>query len=416
MADLTITPSKIAKEISVPSSKSHTIRAILFASFANGTSSIESPLDSPDTIAMIDAMRQFGAIIEKKEKVLKIQGFNGKPKVASDIIQCGNSGQVLRFVGALSGLLSQYTVLTGDHSIRHNRPIRPLLDGLTQLGASAFSTKGDDFAPIVVKGPLTRNFAKIDGIDSQPISGLLIASAFAPHAITLEVTNPGEKPWVALTLDWFKRLGISYTAYEFSKFEIKGLTKLDPFSYSVPGDFSSAAFPIAAAIITNSELIVNNVDMNDIQGDKAVISLLEKMGAKISHAEKKIIVHQGAKLSGLKIDINDFIDALPILAVIACFANSVTEITNAKIARNKESDRISSITKELRKMGAQIEEKSDGLVISPSVLKGATLQTYHDHRMALALTVAALGAKGESTILGMDCITKTYPTFLQDLL
>lgn len=264
------------REITVPSSKSHTLRAILFASFGSGRSVIEHPLASPDTTAMIQAMRQFGARIEEKNDRLEIFGFSGKPTIADDVIQCGNSGQVLRFVGALAGNMPQYTILTGDHSIRHNRPILPMLDGLKSLGATAHSSRGDGFAPLLVKGPFTNNYAIIDGEDSQPVSGLLIAAAFAPHPITIEVRNPGEKPWVALTLDWFKRLGIAYKAFGFTKYQMQGSSKIAPFHYVVPGDFSSAAFPIVASLITDSELVINNIDMTDIQGDKAIIPLLQK--------------------------------------------------------------------------------------------------------------------------------------------
>ncbi len=408
---LRVAPSQLHGEITVPSSKSHTLRAILFASFAKGSSLIENPLDSPDTTAMIQAMEQLGAKIIKKKGSFEIHGFK-EPKVPHDIIQCGNSGQVLRFVGAIAGNLPGYTILTGDHSIRHNRPVLPLLDGLNQLGANAFSTKGDGFAPIIVKGPFNKEYAKIDGADSQPVSGLLIAAAFASHPITIEVVNLGEKPWIDLTLDWFRRLGIAYC--DNGSYAMKGSSIIEPFHYKVPGDFSSAAFPIAAALITDSELTINNLDVTDIQGDKAIIAILQKMGAKISIEERKITVHKGTNLYGTQIDINDLIDALPILTVVGCFANSPTHIFNGAIARKKESDRISCITSELRKMGARIEEKPDGLIVYPSKLKGANLHSYQDHRLALSLSVAAMGADSMSQITGFESVIKTYPTFIED--
>ncbi|HSX14193.1 MAG TPA: 3-phosphoshikimate 1-carboxyvinyltransferase [Chlamydiales bacterium] len=413
---VSIFPSKLKGKVTIPSSKSHTLRAILFASLANGVSTIEQALDSPDTSAMIQAMRQLGAKIDVRGNLLEIHGFNARPKAADDVIQCGNSGQVLRFVGAIAGLISQYTILTGDDSIRHNRPVLPLLDGLNQLGAQAVSSREDGFAPIIVKGPFTKNQAIIHGEDSQPVSGLLIASAFAHHPIEINVINPGEKPWIEVTLDWFQRLGIAYQASDYTRYQMQGSTKLDAFHYIVPGDFSSAAFPIAAAIITDSELVLDNIDMTDIQGDKAIIPLLQKMGANISFGDRKLIVHRGSTLTGQRIDVSVFVDALPILAVLGCFANGVTEICNGAIARKKESDRITCIRKELQKMGAKIEEKPDGLIIHPSILNGAHLKTHHDHRIALALSVAALGARGESTIHGFECAAKTYPNFIQDIL
>lgn len=418
MANLQISPSCLSGEIAIPSSKSHTLRAILFASLAKGVSTIEKILPSPDTEAMIRAVELLGARVERKEDTLTIQGVAGAFRTAEDVIQCGNSGQVLRFIGAIAALNSTYTVLTGDFSIRHNRPVQPLLDGLSALGATALSSRNDGYAPILIKGPLTKNTATIDGQDSQPVSGLLIAAAFAPHPIDLNVVNPGEKPWVALTLDWFSRLGIPYKASHFTHYQMQGSSRIDAFRYTVPGDFSSAAFPIVAALITDSELVVRNVDMSDIQGDKIVISFLQQMGAKIDvvSEERMLIVRRGGELCGMRIDINDCIDALPILAVAGCFAKGRTEIFNGTIARKKESDRIALMARALKKMGAHIEEREDGLVIETSPLHGAHLETDRDHRLALSLSVAALGARSASVIQDIECMDKTYPDFYSDFL
>jgi 3-phosphoshikimate 1-carboxyvinyltransferase len=416
MPSFNVQPSFLAGNLTVPPSKSHTLRAIFFAALAKGTSYIEHFLHSPDTTAMIEAVRLFGAEVTIHENGLEICGFSGKPKPPGDVIQCGNSGQVLRFIGALAGLLPYYTILTGDPSIRQNRPIQPLLEGLNQLGAFAVSSLDNGYAPVIIKGPLTKPNAMVDGEDSQPISGLLMAGAFAPYPIELHVKNPGEKPWIDLTLHWFQKLGIPYQCSDYSYYRMEGNAQVNGFTYRVPGDFSTAAFPIAAALITNSQLTLHNLHMNDCQGDKALIPLLQKMGARFVMDEKKhtLTVQSGTKLQGIKVDINDFVDALPILAVLGCFAEGRTEIFNAAIARKKESDRIHLMAKELKKMGARIEEKPDGLVIDNAQLCGAELNTYHDHRLALALTTAAFAAKTPSKILGVECIAKTYLRFYED--
>ncbi len=409
-----VRPSKLSGEVAIPTSKSHTIRSLLFALMAKGKSRIERPLPSPDTVAMLDAIRSLGAVIDMSDNALIVEGVDGKLQPAEDIIQCGNSGQVLRFIGALAALSPSYTVLTGDLSIRHNRPIKPLLSALTELGALAVSTRQDGFAPIIVKGPIQGGKATLDGRDSQPVSGLLMLGAFVP--VELHVTNPGEKPWVGLTLDWFKRLAIPYENKNFEYYKMKGHTHLKAFEYRVPGDFSSAAFPIVAAIITGSEVVIDNIDMSDSQGDKAIIPALKSMGAEFELDGNKLVVKKGKTLKGTKLDINDFIDALPILAVASCFAKGETHIVNAAIARNKESDRIHCIATELKKMGANIEEKPDGLIIHESPLHGAKdLQSHHDHRLAMALSVAALSAQGESVIHGVECVGKSYPVFFQHL-
>lgn len=418
MAKYRISRSRLQGTLTIPASKSHTLRSILFAALAHGSSRIESFLPSPDTNAMIEAVRLLGAKVEIQGESLTIQGFGDKFNVAEDVIQCGNSGQVLRFIGAIAALLPNYTILTGDHSIRHNRPVQPLLDALTKLGATALSSRGDGYAPILIKGPITGRSTTLDGQDSQPVSGLLIAAAFAPHPIEIYVTNPGEKPWIDLTLYWLRRLKIPYHAQNYTHYQMQGNAKIDPFEYRVPGDFSTAAFAIAAALLTQSELLLTNIDMSDIQGDKQIILILEQMGAhfEIDAKQKTLRVLKTAGLRGIRIDVNDFIDTLPILAVIATFAQGTTEITGAAIARKKESDRIHTITQELKKMGANIEERADGVIVQSSNLHSATLHTYHDHRLVLSLSVAALAAEGESTILGVEAAMKTYPNFYQDFL
>ena len=163
-----ILPSVLEGTLKVPSSKSHTLRSIYFAALAHGKSYVEDYLPSPDTLAMIEAVRLIGAQVKVEKTLLEITGVAGKPQSPQDVIQCGNSGQVLRFIGALAGLMPGYTILTGDASIRQKRPIKPLLDGLRQLGAFAESALGNDQAPVLIKGLITGSKAIIDGQDSQP--------------------------------------------------------------------------------------------------------------------------------------------------------------------------------------------------------------------------------------------------------
>jgi 3-phosphoshikimate 1-carboxyvinyltransferase len=419
MVKFAIRPSQPSGRLEIPTSKSHTLRALVFSLMAKGTSRIYQFLPSPDTEAMIKAIRLLGAKVEKEGKLLTVCGTGGTLLPADDVIDCGNSGQVLRFIGALAALSPSYTILTGDVSIRRNRPVKPLLEGLTHLGAFAESSRGDGYAPIIVKGPMTKQKTSLSGEDSQPVSALLIACSFLPHPTDIRVVRPGEKPWIGLTLRWLDRFDIGYENRDFEHYRLKGGASIPAFDYTVPGDFSSAAFPIAAALLTHSEITLHPIDMEDPQGDKAIIPLLEKMGARfeINAAEKTLTVKKSPRLKGRTININDFIDALPILAVIACFCEGTTEIINASIARNKESDRIHCIAIELAKMGADIEERPDGLVIRPAPLRGsAHLETHHDHRLVLALSVAALAAEGESVIHGVEAAAKTYTTFLEDFL
>jgi 3-phosphoshikimate 1-carboxyvinyltransferase len=386
------------------------MRALVFATLAQGKSVVRNYLDGADTEKMVAACRLCGAIIHKTPEILEIEGNFG---AAQDVIDAGNSGIILRFLGAIASLLPTYTVITGDESIRHRRVVKPLLEGLNQLGAFAVSMRGDDFAPIILRGPLKGGVATISGEDSQPVSGLLIASAFAQSPTELNVKNPGEKPWVNLTLKWFDRLGIAYKNHNFETYSLPGNAKIKGFDYTVPADWSSALYPIVAAVITDSEITLEGVDFSDPQGDKEVVSLMQALGARFKIDGKNLTVYPSPPVEGATIDVGPFIDAITLLPVLACFATTKTTFVGAEIARHKECDRIRAICNELKKMGAEIEERPDGLVSTPSRLHGATTDSYGDHRMAMALTVAALAAKGETVICGTDVVAKSFPNFFQ---
>lgn len=416
MPMLNISPSSLAGKVFIPPSKSHTMRALIFGSLGEGKTVIHHYLQSPDVFSMIEALRAFGAEIEVKNTTIEINGLNGQLQACNQVIDAGNSGQVLRFIGSLSALLPSYTVITGDHSIRHSRPIQPLLSALAQLKAFAVSIGQDGRAPVFIQGPMQIGNATLCGEDSQPVSGLLIATSFLDGTTHLTIKNPGETPWIDLTLAWLRRMGGQISHQNYEHYTITGPLRYKGFKTAIPGDFSSSAFPLIAALITQSALTVENIDMKEIQGDKKIIPLLTQMGAcfDIDTLKKTVTVCKGGHLTGMTIDANEIIDAIPILAVLGCFASGKTEIINAAIARKKESDRLHAITLELRKMGAQIEEMPDGLVITPAPLQGAFLNSHNDHRIAMALIVAALAASGDSCLEGAECIAKSYPSFISD--
>lgn len=411
MNSFTVHPSPLSGTLSIPPSKSHSQRALYFAMKGQGTSQIENLLNSPDCHAMIRAIEQFGATCTWQDTTLVVQG-GFYP--AEGPIDAENSGQILRFLGALAALLPSYTEITGDVSIRKFRPIKPLLSALRQLGALSESICGDGFAPIRIKGPIHPGTCKLDGTDSQPVSALLMALSFLEGPSEIEVTNPGETPWIDLTLDWLRRLGAKVHHEEYRRYFVQGGLHYKGFAYTVPGDFSSAAYPLVAALITQSSLTLEGLDPTDIQGDRKILDLILQMGGKL-YWDKKTLQIEPSSLCGIEIDINTCIDALPIFAVLGCFAKGTTRLYNGAIARKKESDRILAIATELRKMGGQIEEREDGLLIHQSPLQGATLCSHRDHRIALSLAVAALGAKTPSTIEGIEWIAKSYPTFVKDM-
>lgn len=410
-----IEPSSLSGRLTIPPSKSHTHRALLFALLAEGTSVINNPLDSPDTAAMLQVIKQFGAQVTQKEEALEIIGTGGNLSPPKEIIDAGNSGIILRFVSALAALYPSHTLVTGDESVCTRRPMNPLLGALEELGSFAKSLGEDGFAPVAIRGPFKGGKCSLNGSDSQPVSALLIAASFAKGATEIEVKTPGEKPWIDLTLDWLNFLGLPYENQDYTYYKIPGNGTCKGFTKTIPGDFSSLAFPLAAALITESEISLDNVDKNDVQGDKKLLDVLEKMGAKMIFEDKVLHIKKGGPLQGVEIDINPMIDALPILAVLGCYAQGKTVLTGGTVAREKESDRIAVMTKELQKMGAKIKEKKDGMIITSSPLKGGELDSHHDHRVAMALAVAAMGAEGPSIIHNTACIAKTYPQFKEKM-
>jgi 3-phosphoshikimate 1-carboxyvinyltransferase len=417
VSSLRIEASSLRGTIYLPPSKSQTHRAILFASMAEGKSVINNPLISPDIDAMIHAFRCFGATISINHGRLDITGLGGKIRAVEDVIDAKNSGIVLRFCSALGALSSGFVVVTGDYSLRHRRGMKELLGAFRQVGVEAYSMRGDEYAPVIIKGPMRGGKVTVDGSDSQTVSALLIAGIFTEEDLEIVVINPGEQPWVDLTLSWLDRLNIAYRREGYTRYVLSKMPCYHGFSYSVPGDVSSAAFGVVAALITNSEITVANIDLEDLQGDRKLFTILESMGARFRYDSTYHQMHvlQASLLQGREIDVNDLIDALPILAVLGCFANGRTRLYNGAVARSKESDRIASMALELRKMGAVIEETFDGLLIEQSQLHGANLHSHQDHRVAMALSVAALASQTETYIDGVEVMEKTFPDFVEKM-
>jgi len=409
MTQLTVKPRSLKGVIHIPPSKSQTLRAILFASLAKGNSVINDPLKSPDAQCMICACRQFGASIDEREGELFITGNGGVMTFHEGSVDCGNSGIVLRFCAAIAALGGAPVSFRGDDSLCR-RPMHALGQALDSLGVHVDYQKKPGFAPLTITGPITGEAVTLDGSDSQPVSALLIVAALFAEDFEMIVTNPGEKPWVEMTLAWLRKLGVEVLCENYERYRIQG-KGWDGFSYTVPGDWSSAAFPIAAALVTRSELTVTGLFPDFHQGDQKIMAILESMGARFAWTENSLTVLPFDELKGIDIDLNDCIDALPILAVIACAAKGTTRLYNAAVAKTKECDRISCMARELGKMGARIKEFDDGLLIEGGPLHGAGVESHGDHRMAMALAVAALAAQSETTIHNIACIAKTYPNF-----
>lgn len=410
---LKVRKSKASGNVRIPGSKSHTIRALFFASLAEGKSEIQSPLISDDALSAVEVCRALGAKIEKEDDKYVVEGFGGNPEVPEDVINVGNSGTTLRFGIMTAALGDGCSVFTGDRQIRQ-RPLGPLLCAINNLGAEAFSTRNNARAPVVVKGKLKGGRTEIDSVTSQYLSSILINSPLIPLDTEVIVTRLNEVPYVDMTLWWLDKLGIKYENHDYKTFYIKGGQRYRPLNVTIPGDFSSATFFAVQAAISGEEFVLDNLDMTDPQGDKMVFSILEDMGAKVK-VEGKSVRIKGCELVGREIDMNAIPDALPAMAVAGCFAKGETKLLNVPQARIKETDRIHVMCEQLKKMGADITELEDGLVIRESRLKGCKLEGYGDHRVVMSLAIAGLNAEGETVIDTAEAVNVTFPDFVNFL-
>ncbi len=418
----TITPGKLSGSIPIPASKSHTIRALLIASLAEGESRIIRPLDSADTRACIAACTALGADIRHEGSDLRVKGTGGNLAVPAGTIDVGNSGTTLYLAMSIAALADGTVRFDGDSQIR-SRPVKNLLEALRDLGAQAQTEKGNGCAPLTVTGPLTGGTTSISCPTSQYLSSLLLACPLAPKDTVIEVPLLNEQPYVEMTLRWLDEQGIRYEHEGFRKFRIPGNQLYRSFKKPVPADFSSATFFFVAAAVTESKLFLEGLDMDDSQGDKAVVRMMEKMGCRITIEESGIgITGPGypdnpGNLKGRDFDLNATPDALPAMAVAGCYAEGTTRLLNVPQARMKETDRISVMYRELSKMGADIEELHDGLVIrgrsgTPgSPLTGTIVHGHRDHRVVMSLAVAGLGAKGNTTVDTAEAVDITFPGF-----
>jgi len=406
-----VTHGAVKGAVEIPASKSHTVRAVFFAGLAQGESVIEAPLESRDTLAAVNCARTFGASVKTESGAWIVRGVGTPPPVPENVIDVANSGTTLYIGLGVASLCDGYSVFTGDEQIRR-RPVEPLLASLRDLGAEAFATKSNACPPAVIRGPLKGGQTTIKVLTSQYVTSLLIAGACAQKPVEIFVENVLEQPYIEMTLAWLDSQGVQYEKENLSHFRFEGGARFKPFKRRMPGDFSSATFFLAAGAIAGGPVVLRGLDMRDTQGDKAVVDYLRAMGARIELTPDGLAVSTG-DLKGVQLDLNATPDALPAMAVVACFARGTTRLVNVPQARLKETDRISVMAAELSKMGARVRELPDGLEVEGAGLVGTTVRGHGDHRVVMALAVAALAAKGTTTISEAEAVDVTFPNFAQ---
>lgn len=414
---LIVKPSSVAGAIAVPGSKSHTIRAVTAALLADGESTVHAPLISADTLSARNAAAGLGAIFTTLPGgSWHFRGTAGRPHPQAATLDLGNSGTGLRLLTAAAALCDCKVEFDGDVSLR-TRTMAPLLAALEQLGARTAAAPGGK-CPLQVTGPLHGGQVAIDAQCSQFLTALLLTAPWIPGGIAIDVTKLAEEPYVEITLEWLKRLQVRCVAAADLRHFVIPDSGYRGFTATIPADFSTAAFPLGAGLLAagSEGVAIRNLDFGDAQGDKAVFAMVETLGARLRRgADGTVTVHRSPGLQSGRLDLNATPDALPLLAALAAANDGMTlELANVPEARLKETDRIACMTAELRKMGADVTELSDGMIVRGRRLRGAALHSYDDHRIVMALAVAALAAEGESTIHAAEACAVTYPDFVKD--
>ena len=434
---ITIGRSIIKGSVSVPSSKSMTIRALVCAALSAGESEIVTPLISDDTVAAIDILVKLGTVIRREGDVLKITG--GKFRIYSGDLNCGESATTLRFMTALCSLIPGRHKLVGGPSLSR-RPIGTLIDALVKLGVKASADK-TGLPPVTVEGGAFKGgMTEIAGnVSSQFISALLLISPFAPKLVSIKLTTPlTSKPYVLMTLWCLKQFGIN--VHREANMFIVLRQRYNPTNIKIEGDWSSASYFLALGATSEEGVLVQNLNTTSLQGDRIIIDLLRSMGARIKITGNSVLVSHG-QLKAIRADLSDCIDLLPTLAVLAALAKGVSDFTGIQRARLKESNRVAAIKEGLVKLGVAVYEEENRLKITgidafrrtddegvdetleeaPSAeeffksasQEPALLRSHDDHRVAMAFAVLG-AALGNIAIGGAECVTKTYPDFWKE--
>lgn len=420
MTDITIKKtSSLRGEVFAPPSKAYTQRMLIAAALAQGTSKISSPLISDDTQATMRAVKAMGAKVSEAEECWTVTGAQPL-RAARKPIDCGESGATLRFMIPVASLApGPSTFILGQGLSK--RPVDPLLNSLKQLGVESHTEKvGRKVHITVAGGGIRGGRTSMPGdISSQYVSGLMFACPLASVDTQVTLTTALESmSYVLMTEDVLAKHGVKIVIPEdFSHIKIPSKQSYAPYNGTVPGDFSSAAFLLAAAAITNSDVTVKNLDYGSVQGDKAILRILQQMQviSKVGKDSIQIIGNDGL-LKPIDLDVSDIPDLVPVCTALACYADGTSKIHNAERLRLKESDRLASLYSELGKMGANIKMDESSLTIKgPCKLHGAKIDPHNDHRIAMACAVAALGADGDTIIQNAECVRKSYPSFFQDL-
>src|SRR3989338_1568730 len=409
-----ITPIKsLNAAVSVLGSKYIANRLLIICALANGTSVLKNVPDNDDINNAINALRQFGIKIEKNNETLAITGTNGKLKSPKEEINVGDSGTLLRFITGFAALAKGKTAITGSKRIQE-RPISDLLNSLNDLGIKSNSKNGN--APLTIHGgSLKGGKTSVKGnVSSQFISSLLMISPFANDDV--EITVDGKlvsSEYIDLTINLMKEFGVKVERKN-NVFKVKANRRYKSKNFTIPSDWASANYFLAAAAIVPGKVRIDNLDLQSNQPESGFIDLLVRMGCKAKIKKNSIELTGTNNLKGIEIDMSSMPDSAQTLAIVSLFTDGKTRIRNIGNLKFKESDRLNDTAAELRKLGANVEITNDGMEITPGKLKSAIIDSHNDHRMAMSFAIAGLKIQ-DIKIKNPDAVKKSFPQFFGKL-
>ena len=403
-----VKPSSVNGTVVAPASKSVAQRAIAIASVSKGKSVITNIGDCDDVLAAINVCRQLGATIHREGRTLTVEGGIRPP---AEPLLCGESGLGIRMFTGIASSLKEPVVLTGSGSLT-KRPMSVIEQAYTQLGVSAQTTNG--LLPIRVNGPIVGGEANIDGsLGSQVLSGMLIASVFAQNETTIHVDNLQSKHYIDITIDVMKQFGVDVNNDDYQRFIIPAGQTYKPATVNVEGDWSGAAFMLAAGAIAG-KVAVENVSPRSKQPDMTIINALMWIGANVSIRENSVEVSHN-ELQAFHFDATHCPDLFPPLVALAAHCEGESRILGVSRLKAKESDRAKTLQDEFAKLGIDIKIHGELMLVTGGKVKAATVNSHSDHRIAMACAIAALKAEGEVIIEGAECVAKSYPEFFANL-
>ncbi len=399
-------------EVAVPGSKSFTHRILIASALSGGACSIDNALLSEDTLLTMQALRQMGIRIEENsDNRLLVYGNSGVLQPSTEPFYLGNSGTSMRLLTAVAALGKDTFKLLGNERM-NERPIQPLIDALLQVGVQVRSTSSNGCPPVEVNGEnLVGGAVDIDcRISSQYLTALLLIAPYTDSGLAIKVSEgPVSKPYVDMTIDVMTRFGVPVKREGYDFFQVGGKQTYREGDYEVEADGSQAGYFWAAAAICGTEVKVKGIVEDSCQGDVKFVKILESMGC-LCQKDTDGITISGRNLYAVEIDMSDMPDMVPTLAVVAAFAAGTTVIKNVSHLKSKESDRLTSVVNELIKMGITARCSDDELMVTGGQPRGAEIETYGDHRIAMSFAVAGLAAPG-TIIRDERCVNKSFPTF-----